>query len=179
MPPIPRDNKRAPSAHPSVPEVGDEKQKHNALASGSIHAGEKPPEAVITPIVDAPAMPAPVYLPHSGLVSPIPDGPIIEAARLCPVSVASHSSSPTPSLSGAILRARRPATPHTPGTTQPKGTRFKSSFTGVADHVLRLGEQYQQQVQFQTPGDHDGEDRDVVANKNSATGNGTEMPGEA
>ena len=178
MPPIPRDNKRAPSARPSVPEAGDEKQKHNAPTNDSIHTGEKPLEAVITPIVDVPATPAPVYLPHSGPVSPIPDGPIDDAARLRPgVSVASHSSSPTPSLSEAILRARRPATPHTPGMTQPKVMRFKSSFTGVADHVLRLGEQHQQQSQ--TPGDPDGEDRNVVTNKNGAAGDGTEVSGEA
>lgn len=183
MPPIPRDNKRAPSAPPSVPEAGDEKQKHKAPANDSIYTGEKPPvitEAVVTPAVDAPATPAPVYLPHSGPVSPILDGTINDAARLRPgVSVSSHGSSPTPSLSEAILRARRPATPHTPGTTQPKGTRFKSSFAGVADHVLRLGEQYQQQVQFQTPGDPNGEDKDVVANKYGATGDGAEMQGEA
>jgi len=179
MPPIPRDNKRTPSTRPSVPEAGDEKQKHKAPANDSIYTGEKPPEAVITPIIDAPATPAPVYLPHSGSVSPIPDGTINDAARLRPgVSVASHSSSPTPSLSEAILRARRPATPHTPGTTQPKGTRFKSSFTGVADHVLRLGEQYQPQVQFQIPGDPNSEDKNMVANKNGATGDGDEMPRE-
>lgn len=178
MPPIPRDNKRAPSARPSVPESGNVKQKHNAPANDSIHTSEKPLGAVITPVVDAPATPAPVYLPHSGPVSPIPDGPINDAARLRPgIGVASHSSSPTPSLSEAILRARRPATPHIPGTTQPKVTRFKSSFTGVADHVLRLGEQ-QQQVQSQTPGDPNSEDKNVVMNKNGAAGDGAKTSGE-
>lgn len=176
MPPIPRDIKRAPPARPSVPQAGDEKQIHKALATGSIYTGEKPTEAMITPVVDAPATPAPVYLPHSGPVLPIPDGTINDAARPHP---GKSVASPTPLLSEAILRARRPATPHTPGTTQPKGTRFKSSFTGVADHVLRLGEQYQRQVQFQTPGDPNGEEKDVVADKDGATGDGDEMPSEA
>jgi hypothetical protein len=43
--------------------------------------------------------------------------------------------------------------------------------------VLRLGEQ-QQQVQLQTPGDPNSEDKNVVMNKNGAAGDGAKMSGE-
>jgi len=116
-------------------------------------------------------------------VQPTPDVSINDTARVRPGAIAvSHSSSPVPSLSEALIRARRPATPHTPGASQPKGTRFKSNITGVADHVLRLGEQYQQQqAQSQTSGDSKGENRDGVTNKNGSGGacDGDETQGEA
>jgi hypothetical protein len=53
--------------------------------------------------------------------------------------------------------------------TTPKGTRFKSSFVGVADHVLRLGEQHQQQ-QAQMSGDLKG------ADNNGGPSRGAETP---
>ena len=185
MPPIPRDNKRSPSARPSAPKAGDEKQKPSASTIEEyIHADEKLPEPVTTPFVDVPAMPAPAYLPLPVPVQPTPDVLINDAARMHSGATAvSHSSSPTPSLSEALLRARRPATPHTPGTSQPKGTRFKSNITGVADHVLRLGEreQYQQQqAQSQAPGEPKDENRDGATNKNGSGGgdDGAKTQGE-
>jgi hypothetical protein len=182
MPPIPRDNKSPLSARRFVREAGDERQKHSAPASDSIHANEKSAETVITPLVDAPATPAPVYLPGPVPVLSTPDVPLAvnDAGRVRQgASAVSHSSSPAPSLSEALLRARRPATPLGLGTTQPKGTRFKSSFTGVADHVLRLGEQYQQQSQSQTSGDLKGKNREGVTNKDGGVGDGAETQGEA
>jgi metal transporter CNNM len=183
MPPIPRDNKRSSSARPSAPKASDEKQKQSAPTIGYIHADGKPSEPLSTLSVDVPAMPAPAYLPLPVLVQPSPDIPINDTARVRPGAIAvSHSSSPTPSLSEALLRARRPATPHTPGASQPKGTRFKSNITGVADHVLRLGEQYQQQqAQSQTSGDPKGENRDEMTDKNGSGGacDGVEMQEEA
>lgn len=184
MPPIPRDSKRSPSARPSAPKAGDEKQKQSVPTVEYIHADEKPSERLSTPSVDVPAMPAPAYLPVPVPGQPTPDLSINDTARVRPGAIAvSHSSSPTPSLSEALLRARRPATPHTPGgTSQPKGTRFKSNITGVADHVLRLGEQYQQQqAQSQTCGDTKGENRDGATNKNGSGGacDGAETQGEA
>ena len=151
-PPTPRDGK-PPFVRLAVPEAGDKKEKRTI--SADIYPDEKPPEIVIAPLVDGPATPAPAYLPLPVAV-PMPGGVLIDdAARARQgVSAISRSASTGPSLSEALLRARRPTTPHTGGMTPPKGTRFKSSFTGVADHVLRLGEQQQQQqAQVQTSGD--------------------------
>jgi metal transporter CNNM len=137
----------------TVPETGDKKEK--CTGSADVYSDEKPPEIEIAPVADVPATPAPAYLPLFVAASPIPGGGLTDdAARVRQgASVTSRSTSPA-SLSEALLRARRPATPHTPGMTPPKGTRFKSSFTGVADHVLRLGEQHQQQqAQAQKSGD--------------------------
>jgi hypothetical protein len=144
-PGTPRDNKPL-SVRPTVPEAGDKKE--NRSVSADVYSDEKPPEIVIAPLADVPATPAPAYLPLPVAASPIPGGGLIDdAARMRQgASATSRSTSPGPSLSEALFRARRPATPHSPGMTPPKGTRFKSSFTGVADHVLRLGEQHQQEA---------------------------------
>ena len=181
MPPIPRDNKRSPSVRASALKASDEKQKQRVPTVEYIHADEKPSESLGTPSVDVPATPSPAYLPLPVPVQPIPDISIIDTARVRPGAIAvSHSSSPTPSLSEALLRARRPATPHTPGGSQPKGTRFKSNITGVADHVLRLREQYQQQhAQSHMSGESKGENRDGVTDKNDGSGDaddGAETP---
>jgi metal transporter CNNM len=180
MPPIPRDTKhpQAPPARPSLPEAGDEKPKHNNPASDSVpvQTDEKPPEIMITPLINVPATPAPAYLPLPVPVSPMPSVPINEAARVRQgANTISRGSSPGPSLSEALLRARRPASPHPPGTSPPKGTRFKSSFTGVADHVLRLEGQHQQQAQPQTSGDLQAENRNGATSKNGSAGDGAEM----
>jgi hypothetical protein len=168
-PGTPRDSKPL-SVRPTVPEAGD---KEKRSVSADVYSDEKPPENVIAPLTDVPATPAPAYLPLPIAASPIPGGGLIDdAARVRQgASVTARSTSPGPSLSEALFRARRPATPHTPGMTPPKGTRFKSSFTGVADHVLRLGEQ-QQQAQAPTSGDLKG------ANNNGGPSSGaTEKPG--
>jgi metal transporter CNNM len=167
-PGTPRDSKPL-SVRPTVPEAGDKKQKRSV--SADVYSDEKPPEVLIAPFVDVPTTPAPAYLPLPVPASPIPSsGPIDDAARMRQgASATSRSTSPGPSLSEALFRARRPATPHTPG----KGTRFKSSFTGVADHVLRLGEQHQQQqVQAQTSGDLKG-----ANNNGGPSSEATETPG--
>jgi hypothetical protein len=169
-PGTPRDSKPL-SVRPTVPEAGDKKEKRSV--SADVYSDEKPSENVIAPLTDVPATPAPAYLPLPIAASPIPGGGLIDdAARVRQgASVTSRSTSPGPSLSEALFRARRPATPHTPGMTPPKGTRFKSSFTGVADHVLRLGEQ-QQQAQAQTSTDLKG------ANNNGGPSSGAaEKPG--
>ena len=166
-PGTPRDSKPL-SVRPTVPEAVD---KEKRSISADVYSDEKPPEIVIAPLADVPATPAPAYLPLPVPASPILGGGLIDdAARVRQgASATSRSTSPGPSLSEALLRARRPATPHTPG----KGTRFKSSFTGVADHVLRLGEQHQQQqVHAETSGDPKG------AINNSGPSSGvTETPG--
>jgi hypothetical protein len=183
MPPIPRDHKGSPSARSPAPKAGDEKQKQSVSTSGYIHADEKPSEPVSAPLVDLPATPAPAYLPLPVPGPPTPDVPINDTARVRPGAIAvSHSSSPTPSLSEALLRARRPATPHTPGTSQSKGTRFKSNITGVADHVLRLGEHYQHpQTQAQACSELKDEHSDGVTNEHGSggAGNGPETQGKA
>ena len=160
-PPTPRGGK-PPSVRPAVLEAGD-KEKRNV--SADVYPDEKLPE--IAPFVDVPAMPAPALLPLPVPTPLIPGGDMIDdTARV-------RQGSPGPSLSEALLRARRPATPHTPGMPPPKGARFKSSFNGVADHVLRLGEQpLQQQAQAQTTGDFKG------ANNNGGPSSGASgMPG--
>jgi hypothetical protein len=170
-PAIPRDGK-PPYVRPTVPEAGD---KEKRSVSADVYSDEKSAEIVIAPLADLPATPAPAYLPLPIAASPIPGGGLIDDATRVRqgASATSRSTSPGPSLSEALLRARRPATPHTPGMTPPKGTRFKSSFTGVADHVLRLGEHQQQQAQAQTSGDLKG------ANNNGGPSSGaTETPGE-
>ena len=169
-PATPRDSK-PPSVRPTVPEAGDKKEKRRV--SADVYSDEKSRELVIASLADIPATPAPAYLPLPVASSPIQGGGLIDdAARVRQgASATSRSTSPGPSLSEALLRARRPATPHTPGMTPPKGTRFKSSFTGVADHVLRLGEQHQQ-PEAQTTGDLKG------ANNDGGTSSGaTETPG--
>ena len=144
-PATPRESKPL-SMRPTVPEAGDKEKRR---VSADVYSDEKPSEIVIAPlaVADVPATPAPAYLPLPIAARPIPGGGLIDdAVRVRQgASAASRSTSPGPSLSEALLRARRPASPHTPGMTPPKGTRFKSSLTGVADHVLRLGEQHQQQ----------------------------------
>lgn len=169
-PAIPRDSK-PPSVRPTVADAGDKKEKRSV--SADVYSDEKLPEVVIAPLADVPATPAPAYFPLPIAASPIPGGGLIDdAARVRQgASATSRSTSPGPSLSEALLRARRPATPHTPGVTPPKGTRFKSSFTGVADHVLRLGENQQQQSQAQAPGDLKG------ANNNGGPSEANETPG--
>jgi hypothetical protein len=159
-----RDSK-PPSVRPTVPEAGDKKEKRSI--SADVYSDEKPPEIVIASLADIPATPAPAYVPLPVAASPIQRGGLIDdAARVRQGgSATSRSTSPGPSLSEALLRARRPATPHTPGMTPPKGTRFKSSFTGVADHVLRLGEQHQQ---AQTTGDLKGANNDGGSSSGSA-----------
>ncbi len=163
-PPTPRDGK-LPSVRPVAFEAGDKKKKRGV--SADVCLDEKPPEVVVAP----PSTPAPVYLPLPVVAPHMPGGGLIdEAARVRQgASAISPSSSPGPSLSEALLRARRPATPHTPGMTPPKGTRFKSSFTGVADHVLYLGEQHQQQ-QAQAP--TSGELKGPGANNNGGPSSG-------
>jgi len=126
-PPVPRDGNGRPthSIQPTTPETDDEKVKAEATYASV--------EEKI--VVDIPAAPAPAYLAPS--------------VATHSASVASRSTSPGLSLSEALLRARRPATAHSPGANPAKGTRFKSSPLGVADHVLRLGEHQQQQQQAQ------------------------------
>ncbi|KAH9987909.1 hypothetical protein BJV74DRAFT_963704 [Russula compacta] len=150
-PPVPRNVKPA-SAHPTFPEAvkdaGDGKQKlgHITLADAP-RTYEKSSEITSALPVDMPAMPAPAYLHLPVAAPPIPTGggPSDDAARVRQgaSAIISRSTSPVPALSEALLRARRPATPHAPSTTPTKGTRFKSSFVGVADHVLRLEGQHQ------------------------------------
>jgi hypothetical protein len=166
-PGTPRDSKPL-SVRPTVLEAVDTKEKRSV--SAEVYSDEKSPEVVFAPLADVPTTPAPAYLPLPVAASPIPGGGLIDdAARVRQgVGSTSRSTSPGPSLSEALLRARRPATPHTPG----KGTRFKSSFTGVADHVLRLGEQHQQQAQAQTSGDLKGAD-----NNGGPSSGATETPG--
>jgi metal transporter CNNM len=185
-PPTPRAGKPASFARPTVPEAEDEKQKASA-PTNSHHIDEKPLETVIVPPVDVPAMPAQVYLPLPVAAPTVPvimpGGPIDDAARVRQgTSAISRSASPGPSLSEALLRARRPGTPHASGTTPPKGTRFrfKSTPFGVADHVLRLGEpqQQQQQTQIQTTEDIKEENVRVSANQSDGGRNGSGVQGE-
>jgi metal transporter CNNM len=156
-PPVPRDGKLTSSARLTVPEAGD-KWKPKPSAPANTHNGidEKTLELVSAPPVEVPAPPAPAYLPPPVAVSTVPvlmpGGPINDAARVRQeASTISRSTSPGPSLSEALLRARRPATPHGYTTAPGKGTRFKSTPFGVADHVLRLGESQQRHQQSQTP----------------------------
>lgn len=170
-PPTQRESKRSPSVRASAPEVINEKQKqkHSTPEDDGPCTDEKIPEIVIAPVVDEPARPVPAYLPLPVATPHSPGGPVEDTARARQgASAASRSTSPGPSLSEALFRARRPATPHVPSTPPTKGTRFKTSFTGVADHVLRLDEQLQQQPTqaAQTPGDLKGENSDGPANKN-------------
>ena len=160
-PPTPRDGKPL-SVRPAVLEAGDKEKRG---VSVDIYRDEKSPE--IAPLMDAPAMPAPAFLPLPAAAPLVPGGGLIDdSARV-------RQGSPGPSLSEALLRARRPATPHTPGMAPPKGTRFKSSFIGIADHVLRLGEQpQQQQAQAQTSGDSKG-----ANNNGGPSSESSERPG--
>jgi metal transporter CNNM len=152
-PPVPRDANgvRTPSAQPTpaiVPETNaDEKLKSEPSVSVDTYSisGEKTPEiAIVPPPVDVPATPAPAYLPlyaASTATTPPVVPPIDGARQGAGLSTASRSTSPGPSLSEALLRARRPASAHISGSSHAKGTRFKSNPLGVAGHVPRLGEQ--------------------------------------
>ena len=180
-PPIPRDGTggRTPTAQPTTtPETIDDKLKPEASVDTYVIDGEKPPEIVIAPPpVDTPATPAPAYMPPfvagtpSPVVAPI-DDPAARARQ--GASAVSRSTSPGPSLSEALLRARRPASAHIAGTSHAKGSRFKSNPLGVAGHVLRLGEQPPQtQMQARASEEPRGENADGGGNKNasgSATG---------
>lgn len=159
-PPVPRDGNgvRTPSAQPThstPPEINaanDDKLKPEASVSVDTYSisGEKTPEIVIAPPpVDIPAPPAPAYLPlfaATTTTTPSATPPIDGARQGAGSGAASRSTSPGPSLSEALLRARRPASAHIAGSGYAKGTRFKSNPLGVAGHVLRLGEQPQTQA---------------------------------
>ena len=174
-PPIPRASKPSPSARPTPSEAGDQKQKYSPPIN--TFSDEKLPEIVLP---DVPAAPIPAFFSLPAAVPLVPGGQIDDTARMRQgASAVSHTPSPGPSLSEALLRARRPATPHLPRTPPAKGTRFKTSFIGVADHVLRLEEQNQQQQnQVQTSGDLEGNNRDGDANLNGGSGGGPEPQGE-
>lgn len=175
-PPVPRNVKTA-SAHLTVPEAakeaGDGKQKleHDTPVDASPRTHEKFPEIMSALTVDMPATPAPAYLHLPVAAPPIPAGgdSSDDAARVRQggSAITSRSTSPGPALSEALLRARRPATPHAPSTTPTKGTRFKSSFVGVADHVLRLEGQHQ-------VGNLGDKNRDEVRVKNGGPSGGPE-----
>jgi metal transporter CNNM len=138
-PPIPRDGMSTTRPTVIVTQAGDEKRKPSVSANMHHDIDEKPVEPVSAPPLDIPAAPAPVYLPLPAAVSTTSQ--IDDAARVRQgVNAISGSTSPVPSLSEALLRARRPATPHASAMASTKGTRFKSTPFGVADHVLRLGE---------------------------------------
>ena len=178
-PPIPRDGigGRTPSAQPPAPKINDEKLKPEASVDvyASSISDEKLPEIVIAPPpVDIPATPAPAYLPPTvAAPAPVPVsvGPIDDPTRAR--QGASRSTSPGPSLSEALLRARRPASAHVTGSNLAKGTRFKSSPLGVAEHILRLQQQQQQQTQARVSEEPKGEEVDGGENKNvSNSGSG-------
>jgi metal transporter CNNM len=135
-PPVPRDSMSRTRPTAIVTQAGDEKRKPSASANAHHDIDEKPVEPVGAPPLDVPTAPAPVYLPLPVAVTPIDDAARVRQG----VNTISGSASPVPSLSEALLRARRPATPHASAMASTKGTRFKSTPFGVADHVLRLGE---------------------------------------
>lgn len=172
-PPIPRDDNSGPtpSVQHTAPETNDEKLAPEASVDAYTSGDEKVPEIVIAPPVDIPATPAPAYLPPSATPHPVPVGPIDDPARARQgASAISRSTSPGPLLTEALLRARRPATTHVSSSNIVKGTRFKSSPLGVADHVLRLGEQQQQtQTHARTSEEHRGENVDGGGNKNASS----------
>jgi metal transporter CNNM len=187
-PPIPHDGngRRTVSVQPTAPEtINDEKLKPEASVDAfTTSSDEKLPEIVIVPPVDIPA--APAYLPLTiATPAPVPVsvGPIDDPARAR--QGASRSTSPGPSLSEALLRARRPASAHISGSNlATKGTRFKSSPLGVAEHVLRLVEQ-QQQTQARAPEEPRGGNVDGGENQNASSsasgasaGAGAEPQGE-
>ncbi|KAI9455801.1 DUF21-domain-containing protein [Lactarius psammicola] len=125
-------------AQPTAPETtSDEKLKSEASVDVYTSSDEKPPEIVIAPPppMDIPATPAPAYIPLS--VANPPPVPISVASTDDPArarqgaSAISRSTSPGPSLSEALLRARRPAIAHSSSSNPAKGTRFKSSPLGV------------------------------------------------
>jgi len=171
-PPIPRDGNGGPTppAQPTTPETSDEKLKSEASVDIIYTSSdEKNPEIVIAPPADIPATPAPAYFPLSVATPPPAVGPIDDPARARQgASAVSRSTSPGPSLSEALLRARRPAAVHSSSSNPAKGTRFKSSPLGVADHVLRLGEQ-QQQTQTRASEEPRSENVDGGGNKNASS----------
>ncbi|KAH9009170.1 hypothetical protein EDB84DRAFT_1547896 [Lactarius hengduanensis] len=174
-PPVPRDGDGGPTppVQPTAaPEPSDEKEKLKPEVSVDVYTSsdEKPPEIVIAPPADVPATPAPAYFPLSvATPSPVPPtsaGPIDDPARARQgASAVSRSTSPGPLLAGALLRARRPSAVH---SNPAKGTRFKSSPIGVADHVLRLGDQ-QQQTPARASEELRGENVDGGGNKNAGS----------
>jgi metal transporter CNNM len=177
-PPVPRDGK---PSRLTVPEAAYERRKPSASANTHHSIDEKPVQLASSPPVDILPAPAPAHLlpPVAAFTVPVlMPGPIEDAAHVRQGAGAiSRSASPGPSLSEALLRARRPATPHASATAA-KGTRFKIPF-GVADHVLRLGDSQQQlQVQTQTPDDLKIVDAEGSSNQNDAAYSGVGMQGE-
>ncbi|KAH8984594.1 DUF21-domain-containing protein [Lactarius akahatsu] len=177
-PPVPRDGdgRPTPPVQPTAaPEPSDEKEKLKPEVSVDVYTSsdEKPPEIVIAPPADVPATPAPAYFPPSvATPSPAPPtsvGPVDDPARARQgASTISRSTSPGPLLAEALLRARRPSAVHSSGSNPAKGTRFKSSPIGVADHILRLGEQ-QQQTPARVSEELRGENVDGGGNKNAGS----------
>ncbi|KAI9510981.1 hypothetical protein F5148DRAFT_1281343 [Russula earlei] len=161
-PPIPRDNnKHSPYICPTVSGGSGETQKQSDTFP---HPDDKFPDIVLT----GGATPAPAYLPLSVAAPLVPGGPSNDAARMPQVaSAVPQCPSPAPSLSEALLRARRPAAHHASRPTSPKGTRFKSGFVGVADHLfLEEQQNQQQQIQGQTSGELQNRNRDADADPN-------------
>ena len=186
-PPVPRDGNggRTPSARPAaaatIPDRKYEKLKNPEASADSVDGAEKPPEIVIAPPpVDIPATPAPAYVPlfPAGTGSP-PLPPVVVAPATTTTSTIddpararqgasaiARSTSPGPSLSEALLRARRPASAHIVGS---KGTRFKSNPLGGGgghNNVLRIEEQSARASE--------GENADGGGNKNAAGGGASE-----
>ena len=162
-PPVPRDGnvRRTPSAQPT-PSTAPQTNDDEKLKSEAFVSVDTPEIVIAPPPLDLPATPAPAYLPlfattttttTTGPTTPPAVAPPIEGARQgAGSSAASRSTSPGPSLSEALLRARRPASAHIAGSNHhAKGTRFKSNPLGVAGHVLRLGEQSQQSRASEEP----------------------------
>ncbi|KAI0259761.1 hypothetical protein BC834DRAFT_974002 [Gloeopeniophorella convolvens] len=169
-PPVPRDTvlpaaaaaaaaAAAPPPPIFPPPPGDEKEKIST-PDDSPRIDEKAPEIVLSPppLTDLPATPAPAYLALPAPAAP-PAAPDDAARMRQATAAASRSASPAPSLSEALLRARRPAA-HAAGAAAAKGSRFKSSPLGVAEHVLRLGEP-QTQAQAHIPEERDREGPDI------------------
>ncbi|KAF8267101.1 hypothetical protein EI94DRAFT_1830295 [Lactarius quietus] len=151
-PPVPRDGNgaRTPSAQPTTTTAPDTTDDEKLKSDASVVETYTPPEIIIAP-------PPP---------SPVP-APIDDTARAARQGAASRSTSPGPSLSEALLRARRPASAHVAGSNHAKGTRFKSNPLSVAGHVLRLVEQEQQQTQGRASEEPRGENVDGGGNRNA------------
>ena len=186
-PPVPRDGsvRRTPSAQPT-PSTASEINKEEKLkpeASVSVvdtYTIDCPEIVIAPPPVDIPATPAPAYLPPFATTATT-TGPSTPPAVALPIegarqgtgsSGASRSTSPGPSLSKALLRARRPASTH---IARSQGRGFKSNpLGGVPGHVLRLGEQPQPQTQ----GRASEEPRDENASGSTRTVAGAEAQRE-
>jgi metal transporter CNNM len=185
-PPTPRDGNggRTPAARPTTttattPDTNYEKLKKPEASADTADGDVKPPEIVIAPPpVDMPATPAPAYVPlfPAGTGSP-PLPPVVVAPTTATTAIddpararqgasaIARSTSPGPSLSEALLRARRPASAHIVGS---KGTRFKSNPLGGGGHnnVLRIEEQSVRASE--------GENAEGGGNKNVAGGGASE-----